>query len=65
LDGYSYLNLKENMSDKSPLFVSSLELPSHATKLYANRHPGKFKLAILHLANAIELKVKQIAQSSN
>jgi len=46
------------MSDKSPLFVSALELLSHATELYASGNPRNNKFVILHLANAIELILK-------
>jgi uncharacterized protein YutE (UPF0331/DUF86 family) len=46
------------MSDKSPLFVSALELLAHATELYASGKPPKHKFVVLHLANAIELIVK-------
>lgn len=43
------------MSDKSPLFVSALELLAHATELYASGHSRKYKFVILHLGNSIEL----------
>ena len=46
------------MTDKSPLFVSALELLAHATELYATEHPKKYKFVILHLANSIELILK-------
>lgn len=46
------------MSDKSPLFVSSLELIAHAAELFALKNPKKFKFIILHLANAVELLLK-------
>jgi uncharacterized protein YutE (UPF0331/DUF86 family) len=46
------------MSDKSPLFVSALELFAHATELYATGHPRKYKFVVLHLANSIELLLK-------
>lgn len=46
------------MSDKSPLFVSALELLAHATELYASGHPRKYKFVVLHLANSIELLLK-------
>jgi hypothetical protein len=48
------------MSDKSPLFVSSLELIAHATELFAQKNPKKYKFIILHLANAIELVLKDL-----
>jgi hypothetical protein len=46
------------MSDKSPLFVSALELLAHATELYASGNPKNNKFVILHLANAVELVLK-------
>ena len=46
------------MSDKSPLFVSALELLAHATELYASGHSRKYKFVILHLGNSIELLLK-------
>lgn len=46
------------MSDKSPLFVSALELLAHATELYIQGNERKYKFVILHLANAIELILK-------
>jgi hypothetical protein len=46
------------MSDKSPLFVSALELIAHATELFAQKNPKKYKFIILHLANAVELILK-------
>lgn len=46
------------MSDKSPLFVSALELLAHATELYASGHTKKYKFVILHLANSVELILK-------
>ncbi|WP_017300216.1 HNH endonuclease [Nodosilinea nodulosa] len=46
------------MSDKSPLFVSALELMAHAVEIYASNDPKKNKFVILHLANAIELILK-------
>lgn len=46
------------MSDKSPLFVSALELLAHATELFAQNKAKKYKFVILHLANAIELILK-------
>jgi uncharacterized protein YutE (UPF0331/DUF86 family) len=48
------------MSDKSPLFVSSMELLAHAVELYKANKPRKFKFVILHLANSIELILKDI-----
>jgi hypothetical protein len=46
------------MSDKSPLFVSAMELFAHATELYTAGKPRKYKFVILHLANAVELILK-------
>ena len=46
------------MSDKSPLFVSAMELLAHATELYTLGNERKYKFVILHLANAIELILK-------
>lgn len=46
------------MSDKSPLFISSLELLSHSIEIYTEGKSKKFKFIILHLANAIELILK-------
>jgi hypothetical protein len=46
------------MSDKSPLFVSAMDLIAHATELYTLEKPRKYKFVILHLANSIELILK-------
>lgn len=46
------------MSDKSPLFVSSMELIAHAVDLYTDGNERKYKFIILHLANAVELILK-------
>ncbi len=46
------------MSDKSPLFVSASELLAHAVELYTEGNERKFKFVILHLANAVELILK-------
>jgi len=46
------------MSDKSPLFVSALELLAHAIELYASGQSKKYKFVILHLANSVELILK-------
>lgn len=48
------------MSDKSPLFVSSMELIAHAIELYRANKPRKFKFVILHLANSVELILKDL-----
>lgn len=46
------------MSDKSPLFVSSIELLAHAAELYSQGNERKYKFVILHLANSVELILK-------
>ena len=46
------------MSDDSPLFVSAIELLAHSTELYTQGNERKYKFIILHLANAIELILK-------
>ncbi|HSU17265.1 hypothetical protein [Longimicrobium sp.] len=46
------------MSDTSPLFVSASELLAHAIELYTDGKDRKNKFVILHLANAIELILK-------
>ncbi|TYQ31174.1 hypothetical protein PseudUWO310_04645 [Pseudanabaena sp. UWO310] len=46
------------MSDKSPLFLSCMELIAHATELYTSAKPRNYKFVILHLANSIELILK-------
>lgn len=46
------------MSDKAPLFISSVELLSHSIELYREGNERKFKFIILHLANAVELILK-------
>lgn len=46
------------MTETSPLFISSIELLAHAIDLYASKEPKKYKFVILHLANAIELILK-------
>lgn len=46
------------MSDTSPLFVSALELIAQAAEIFALKNPQKYKFVILHLANAIELILK-------
>jgi hypothetical protein len=48
------------MSDKSPLFVSSLELIAHSVELYRANNPRQFKFVILHLANSVELILKDL-----
>lgn len=46
------------MSDNSPLFVSAIELLAHATEIFAQGDAKKNKFVILHLANAVELILK-------
>jgi uncharacterized protein YutE (UPF0331/DUF86 family) len=46
------------MSDNSPLFVSAIELLAHATEIFAQGDVKKNKFVILHLANAVELILK-------
>lgn len=46
------------MSDDSPLFVSAVELLAHSTELYTQGNERKHKFVVLHLANAIELILK-------
>ncbi len=46
------------MSENSPLFVSSMELISHSIDLYTEGNAKKYKFVILHLANAVELILK-------
>jgi hypothetical protein len=53
------------MSDKSPLFASSMELLVHAIELYRANNQRKFKFIILHLANSIELILKDLLIDKN
>ena len=46
------------MIENSPLFVSSMELIAHSIDLYAESTDKKYKFVILHLANAVELILK-------
>lgn len=46
------------MNHKSPLFVSALELVVHATELFQQGNQRKYKFVVLHLANAVELILK-------
>lgn len=46
------------MSYKSPLFKSAIELIAHATEIFSMKIERKNKFVILHLANAIELILK-------
>lgn len=46
------------LSEKSPLFVSAIELLAHSIDLYTQGNVKKYKFVILHLANAVELILK-------
>ena len=46
------------MSDKSPLFISAVELLAHSIELFTQGNERKYKFVILHLANSIELILK-------
>ncbi|MBS1659495.1 MAG: hypothetical protein JST68_00450 [Bacteroidetes bacterium] len=46
------------MESKSPLYVSALELLAHSTELFALKDDKKLKFIVLHLANAVELILK-------
>jgi len=46
------------MTDKSPLFISANELLAHSIELYTQGNERKYKFVILHLANAVELILK-------
>jgi hypothetical protein len=48
------------MSEKSPLFISALELLAHSVELLQQKNDKKNKFIILHLANCIELLLKDI-----
>lgn len=48
------------MSEKSPLFISALELIAHSVELLLSENNRKNKFAVLHLANAIELILKDL-----
>lgn len=48
------------MSDNSPLFVSAIELLAHATEIFAQKKPNKYKFVILYLANSVELILKDL-----
>lgn len=48
----------ESLQAKTPLFISSIELLAHSTELFAAKNERKFKFMILHLANAVELILK-------
>ena len=52
------------MEPKSPLFISSIELLAHSTELFRTDDEKKFKFIILHLANAVELILKDKLVSS-
>jgi len=46
------------MLPKSPLFISAIELIAHSTELFKLNNERKYKFIILHLANSIELILK-------
>lgn len=46
------------MKTKSPLFISSIELIAHSVELFRMNEEKKYKFIILHLANSIELILK-------
>src|SRR6266446_2129475 len=48
------------MSEKSPLFISAMELLSHAVELLEQKNPKKNKFVVLHLSNAVELLLKDM-----
>jgi len=52
------------MQPKSPLFISSIDLIAHATELFRTDDEKKFKFIILHLANSVELILKDKLISS-
>lgn len=53
------------MNYKSPLFISAMELLAHSTELYAQKNHKKYKFIILHLANSVELILKDKLIASN
>ena len=46
------------MGEKSPLFHSTIELLAHAIEHFAQNTERDRKLVVLHLANALELILK-------
>ncbi len=48
------------MSEKSPLFISSMELLGHALELLEMNDDKKYKFIVLHLSNAVELLLKDM-----
>lgn len=52
------INYKKINMMKSPLFVSAIELLAHATELFGEKNERKYKFVILHLANSVELILK-------
>lgn len=48
------------MSDKSPLFISSMELLGHAVELLELDDEKKNKFIVLHISNAVELLLKDM-----
>ena len=52
------------MSDNSPLFMSSMELYAHAVELASTGKSRDCRLTVLHLANAVELLLKDTILNS-
>lgn len=48
------------MSEKSPLFISAMELLSHGVELLEQNDGKKNKFVVLHLSNAVELLLKDM-----
>jgi len=48
------------MSEKSPLFISAMELLSHAVELLEQDDGRKNKFVVLHLSNSVELLLKDM-----
>ncbi len=48
------------MSEKSPLFISAMELLSHGVELLQQNDGRKNKFVVLHLSNAVELLLKDM-----
>ena len=48
------------MSEKSPLFISAMELLGHSVELLELKDAKKNKFVVLHLSNAIELLMKDM-----
>ena len=48
------------MSERSPLFISAMELLGHALELMEVNDDKKNKFIVLHLSNAVELLLKDM-----